>query len=110
MIEIILERTGFLQREHFSALISLPERKRRGWRRCCRRTCGYPFGEIEEAIVPGSLDGVDVDAMKASVFAEDLWSFSFPTDGGKDLFCSACDRYDENLTSCDRHNHQGNAD
>ena len=37
--------------------------------------------------MPGSLDGVDVDAMKASVFAEDLWNFSFPTDGEK--ICSA---------------------
>ena len=117
--------------------------------------CGYPFWEIEEAIVPGSLDRVDVDAIYdneecAYEWADDFYrkpnngtiektdvegklrnmypmfnfdglyqsiipegicfrgrfmEFQFSDGWGKDLFCSAYDRYDENLTSCDWHNH-----
>lgn len=117
--------------------------------------CGYPFWEIKEAVLPGSLDEVDVDAIydneecayewmnefyklpnngtiektdvegklrnlypmfnfdglyqsiipEGITFSGRFMEFQFSDGWGADLFCSAYDRFDENLTSCDWHNH-----
>lgn len=117
--------------------------------------CGYPFWEIEEAILPGSLDGKDIDAiydteesvyewcddfddkpnngtipktdvegrlrkmfpmfnfdgLYKSVIPEGIsfdgrfMEFQFSDGWGSQLLECAYDRFDENFTSCDWHNH-----
>ena len=117
--------------------------------------CGYPFWEIEEAILPESLDGRDIDSIydteesvyewahelhkkpnnrtktktdvegklrkmfpmfnfdglyqsiisESIVFDGRFIAFQFSDGWGEELFCSAYDRFDENFTSCEWHNH-----
>ena len=121
--------------------------------------CGYPFWEIEEAILPGSLEGCDMDNLEGVVYSYDggvyewendfyekpnngtvskidvegnlrkmfpmfnfdglyqsiipegisfhgrFMEFQFSDGWGGDLFECAYDRFDENFTSCDWHNH-----
>lgn len=117
--------------------------------------CEYPFWEVKEAIIPGSLEGLATDSIydtKESV--SDWWGdfyekpnngtivkvdvegklrnmfpmfdfdglyqsiipqgmvlqgrfieFQFSDRWGGELLCCAYDRFDENFTSCDWHNH-----
>lgn len=117
--------------------------------------CEYPFWEIEQAVISGSLDGQDInsiyntdenvyewandfyrkpnngtipktdvegklrkmfpmfnfDGLYQSIVPEGIsfngrfMEFQFSDSWGGDLFCSAYDRFDENFTSCDWHNH-----
>lgn len=117
--------------------------------------CEYPFWKIEEAIIPGSLENVDLDAIYDTEESVSDWWRDFyekPNNGtmdkidvegklksmfpmfdfdglyrsiipqgmtldgrfievqfsdgwGEELFCGAYDRFDENFTSCDWHNH-----
>lgn len=117
--------------------------------------CEYPFWEIKQAIIPGSIDEqsidsiydtqeniyewaddfyekpnngtisktdvegklrkmfpmFDFDALYQSIIPEGIVlkgrfiEFQFSDSWGKELFCSAYDRFDENFTSCDWHNH-----
>lgn len=117
--------------------------------------CEYPFWEIKQAIIPGSIDEqsidsiydtqeniyewaddfyekpnngtitktdvegklrkmfpmFDFDALYQSIIPEGIVlkgrfiEFQFSDSWGKGLFCSAYDRFDENFTSCDWHNH-----
>ncbi len=117
--------------------------------------CEYPFWEIEEAVIPGSLEEqgtdsiydtevsvydwekdfyekpnngtlskIDVegtlrkmfpmfnfDGLYQSIIPEGIslngrfMEFQFSDGWGGDLLCCAYDRFDENFTSCDWHNH-----
>lgn len=117
--------------------------------------CEYPFWEIEEAIIPGSLEEQDIDSIYDTEEAMYEWGndfcgkpnngtlskvdvegklrkmfpmfdfdglyqsiipegialngrfleFQFSDGWGGDLFCAAYDRFDENFTSCEWHNH-----
>ena len=120
---------------------------------------GYPFWEIEEAILPGSLEGYDMDNLEEAIYSYDenvyewdndfyekpnngtisktdvegklrkmfpmfnfdglyqsiipdgisfhgrFMEFQFSDGWGGNLFECAYDRFDENFTSCDWHNH-----
>lgn len=117
--------------------------------------CEYPFWEIEQAVLPGSLEGVDLDSIyDTEESVSDWWEefYEKPNNGtlsktdvegklramfpmfdfdglyrsiipmeialsgrfievtfsdgwGQELLCGAYDRFDENFTSCDWHNH-----
>ncbi|GFI22299.1 hypothetical protein IMSAGC011_01074 [Lachnospiraceae bacterium] len=122
--------------------------------------CGYPFWEIEEAVLPGSLDGYDMDHLTEEIYSAEesigswgfnlfaeqpnngtvakpdlesrlrkqypmfnfdglyesmeqdclylsgrFMSFQFSDGWGAQLLCAAYDEFDENLASCDWHNH-----
>lgn len=121
--------------------------------------CGYPFWEIEEAVIPGFLEHYDMDNLESEIYdteesvsdwTDEFWdkpnngtiqktdvegklrkmfpmfnfdglyqsiiqeglclhgrfmSFQFSDGWGAQLFECAYDRFDENFTSCEWHNH-----